>query len=93
MLLTVSARSANWSADSFINMDKILISAIQIDVKNGDVERNISTALDFIEKAAHKKSKIIVLPEMWATGFSNKNIRELSEQYFKKILDKGISSK
>lgn len=68
-------------------MGKILISLVQIDVKNGDVERNIGTALDFIEKAAHKKSKIIVLPEMWATGFLSKNIRELSEQYFKKILD------
>lgn len=54
-------------------------AVIQYDVRLGDVERNMATVKRRITSLVGKGVQLILLPEMWATGFANDRLRELSE--------------
>jgi predicted amidohydrolase len=45
----------------------------------GDPKKNRERAASLIEEACRRGSKFVVLPELWTTGYSLKNIRELAE--------------
>lgn len=57
----------------------IKAAAIQFNVKQGDVNAN----LDYVRKALKRVSatggQLAVLPEMWSSGFSYKNLNELAQ--------------
>jgi predicted amidohydrolase len=63
-------------------MAKIRVSAIQMDIALGNAERNRSQALRLVEDALRRGSKIVVLPELWLTGYA-RNIHELAEDVFR----------
>ena len=45
------------------------VAAVQMASKNGEVEANLKRALPFVEEAAKKGAKLIVLPEFMPTGY------------------------
>ncbi|WP_457552292.1 carbon-nitrogen family hydrolase [Desulfobacula sp.] len=53
---------------------------VQFDVKNGQVEANLNTALRHLEKLAAKNISLAVLPEMFSCSFDNEKLREHSKQ-------------
>ena len=54
------------------------VSVAQMDIIQGDKEKNLEKGISFIEEAAANGSGLIVLPELWTTGYV-KNLHELSE--------------
>jgi len=55
---------------------KVRVSAIQMDCKLGDVDSNLEKAEKLINEAVKDGAKLIVLPELFSTGY------RLDEQYF-----------
>ena len=60
-------------------MEKVKVSIIQMDIALGNPKKNREKAIGFIEEACRRGSNFVVLPELWTTGYSLKNIRELAE--------------
>lgn len=58
------------------------VTAIQMNMKFGDVEYNFSHSQDLIRKAvASEKPDVVVLPEAWNTGFFPKeNLKDLCDK-------------
>ena len=58
------------------------IALIQMDIALGDPDTNYARAAEKIEEAvsAAEKPDVIVLPEMWNTGYSLSNIGELADR-------------
>ena len=54
------------------------LSLAQMDVLLGDWEANLKQALAFIEEAADRGSELVILPELWSTGYALDRIGELS---------------
>ncbi len=68
-------------------MKKLLFSLVQMDIKTGHVEENLEKAATLLEKASKRRSDVVVLPEMWATGFAYENLTSLTKHYFKQMTD------
>jgi N-carbamoylputrescine amidase len=49
--------------------NKIVVSAIQMECKANDKQANIQKALTFIDKAVTKRAQLIVLPELFTSGY------------------------
>ena len=60
-------------------MEKVKVSIVQMDIALGDPKKNRERAVSFIEEACRRGSNFVVLPELWTTGYSLENIRELAE--------------
>lgn len=58
---------------------KLNIAAIQIDVIPGQIERNLDRAIELMGAAVDNGAEVLVLPEMFATGFELKHINELAQ--------------
>lgn len=58
----------------------IKVAAIQFNVKQGDVEANLAYVRQALERVARQGAQLVVLPEMWSTGFAYKSLNELAEQ-------------
>lgn len=56
------------------------IGCIQLNVGFGKVEQNYERAESFIREAASKGAEIIVLPEMWNTGYALEKLPELADE-------------
>jgi predicted amidohydrolase len=56
----------------------ITAAAIQFNVKQGDVDANLAYVREAIPRAAGQGANLAVLPEMWSSGFSYKNLNELA---------------
>ncbi|MDN4073754.1 carbon-nitrogen family hydrolase [Fictibacillus terranigra] len=48
---------------------KLTVAAIQMDIELGNPKENIKRASKRIEQAAENKPDVIVLPELWTTGY------------------------
>lgn len=55
------------------------ISVIQMDIHIGDPDRNYLSAGRLITQAAENDPDVIILPEMWNTGYSLENIRDIAD--------------
>lgn len=55
------------------------IGCIQLNMGFGKVEENYERAEKFIREAAEKGAEIIVLPEMWNTGYALEKLPELAD--------------
>lgn len=55
------------------------IGCIQLNVRFGKVDENFERAESFIREAAGKGAEIIVLPEMWNTGYALEKLKELAD--------------
>jgi omega-amidase len=54
------------------------ISLCQLNIQVGDVQTNLQQATDWIAEAAGRGSQIILLPELWSTGYALDRARELA---------------
>lgn len=64
----------------------MIVSAIQMDVRTGDPDRNFDQAYRRIHEAARRGSQVILLPEMWNTGFMGARLAEAAEANFRPTL-------
>ena len=55
-------------------------AAIQIEMRAGAPEQNIERALRLVKKALRSGTKLVVLPELFITGFDYQCIRELPQR-------------
>jgi omega-amidase len=60
-------------------VNTIRAAIIQFDIRRGDVESNPSMVKRRIYSLAKQNVQLILLPEMWSTGFANERLMELSE--------------
>jgi predicted amidohydrolase len=56
----------------------ITATAIQFNVKPGDVDANLAYVREALQRVAGQGAHLVVLPEMWTSGFSYKNLNELA---------------
>ena len=61
-------------------MAKLKISLAQMQVAYGDVRKNTATAEEMVIEAAQRGSHMVVLPELWSTGYALDQSRELAYQ-------------
>ncbi len=59
-------------------MAKLKITLAQMQVAVGDVRKNTNTAEEMITEAAQRGSHLVVLPELWSTGYALDQSRELA---------------
>lgn len=57
---------------------QIIAAAIQFDVQPGNVKENWTRAFTEIRKAANLGANLIVLPELWSTGYAFGRLRHLA---------------
>ncbi|PLS02807.1 carbon-nitrogen hydrolase [Neobacillus cucumis] len=60
---------------------KIKVSCLQMDIAFGDPVRNYQSAEKLIEKAMEKHPDILVLPELWTTGYDLTRLDEIADQH------------
>ncbi|MRX73309.1 carbon-nitrogen family hydrolase [Bacillus lacus] len=56
------------------------ITCLQFDIAFGKPEENFTKALQLIREAAEDKPDIIVLPELWTTGYDLKRLDEIADE-------------
>lgn len=59
---------------------KLTIACIQMDLAFGDPKKNFQSAENLIQEAAAKKPDIILLPELWTTGYDLTRINEIADE-------------
>ena len=59
-------------------MNPINAAAIQFNVKQGDVDANLAYVRSALARVAAQGANLVVLPEMWSSGFAYKNLNELA---------------
>ncbi len=66
---------------------KFKAGVVQFDIKSGQIEANLKTALGYLEKLACDSVNLAVLPEMFSCSFDNKNLKQHSK-LTDKVLEK-----
>jgi len=63
-------------------MPRVVISLAQMNITTGDQRRNINTAEAYITEAGdqRRKSNLVVLPELWPSGYALEQARDLASQ-------------
>lgn len=61
-------------------MAKVNVSLAQMRIAHGDIGRNVTAAERMITEAARRGSHLIVLPELWSTGYALERANELASQ-------------
>lgn len=56
------------------------IGCIQLNVRFGKIEENYERAEHFIREAASRGAEVVVLPEMWNTGYALERLSELADK-------------
>ncbi len=70
------------------NLDTIIAGLIQFDVKTGNIDANMTSMINGIQRLGEKGAQITVLPELWSAGFDSlSRVNEQAEQT-PKIIDK-----
>ncbi len=59
-------------------MTVIQAAAIQFNVKQGDVDANLAYVRQALRRVAASGANLVVLPEMWSSGFAYRNLNELA---------------
>jgi len=62
-----------------IPMDRYRAAAIQLSIEQGNKEKNLTSALKWIDLAVEEGARIICLPEYFSTGYVGKHIQEVAE--------------
>ncbi|MCW5208646.1 hypothetical protein VU10_00205, partial [Desulfobulbus sp. US1] len=56
------------------------VACLQMALQQGDVEANLKEFRQQLAAASFSEDTLVVLPELWATGFDYTNIDSLAEQ-------------
>ena len=72
---------------------KICAAAVQFNITMGDIDQNLQKALSGIRRVREKDARLVVLPEMWSTGYDYKRLGALAGET-PRILDilKGLTA-
>jgi len=62
------------------NIQPFKAGIVQCDVRPGNIESNLSSALKGIDQLKALNAKIALLPEMWSCGFDNKSLGKHAEK-------------
>ena len=57
----------------------IRAAIIQFDIRRGELERNLGIAKQRIAFLAKQGARLVLLPEMWSTGFANERLQAVSD--------------
>lgn len=68
-------------------MAKLTISLAQMQIAAGDVRKNTATLERLAADAAARKSRMIVLPELWSTGYVLEHAKEHASELSKGTFD------
>jgi len=68
-------------------MKRFVVAGVQMDIKPGDIKANIKCAIGMAEKALKFNPDMIILPEMFATGFAYPYINKIAKGYFTELTD------
>jgi len=60
--------------------EKMKVACIQMDIFFGDVEKNIENAKNKISEAMKERPDVIVLPELWTTGYDLTRLSEIADR-------------
>jgi len=55
------------------------VGIIQLDILLGEITKNVTYALSLIQNMMGKGVRLIVLPELWSSGFDYKHLEKLAE--------------
>ena len=55
------------------------VGIIQLDIHLGEITKNVTYALSLIQNMMGKGVRLIVLPELWSSGFDYKHLAKLAE--------------
>lgn len=61
-------------------MEQIIAASIQFNIRLGDIDANLAHVREAIGRVASQGANLAVLPEMWSTGFSYKNLPLLADR-------------
>jgi omega-amidase len=59
---------------------KYKIACLQMDITFGDKTKNYGTANSLIERASAENPDVIVLPELWTTGYDLTNLKDIADE-------------
>jgi omega-amidase len=59
---------------------KYKIACLQMDITFGDKAKNYETANSLIERASEENPDVIVLPELWTTGYDLTNLKDIADE-------------
>jgi predicted amidohydrolase len=59
---------------------RVTAAAIQFTIALGDIDANLEKVCQGVERVAARGARLVVLPEMWSTGYAYKELRALSER-------------
>ncbi|MDV7758800.1 carbon-nitrogen family hydrolase [Liquorilactobacillus mali] len=62
------------------NMKKFKVSLLQLDIVFGDPETNYINVEKYIKKAVSDKPDVLVLPEMWNTGYALDKLGDIADK-------------
>jgi omega-amidase len=65
---------------------KYKIACLQMDIAFGNAAKNHEIANSLIEKASSEKPDIIVLPELWTTGYDLANLKDKADEDAKETI-------
>ncbi|WP_160720354.1 carbon-nitrogen family hydrolase [Bacillus sp. USDA818B3_A] len=65
---------------------KINVSCLQMDIAFGNPESNYQSAENLIEKAMEEQPDIIVLPELWTTGYDLTRLELIADEHAQKTI-------
>jgi omega-amidase len=71
-----------------MNKSKITVSLGQMDIQLGQVEQNLARVSELAAEANKNKADVLVLPELWSTGYDLANAKEHADP-----IDQGIFAK
>ena len=63
------------------------VSAVQMRIRTGDVRANLEEAARGVEEALRRGSHLVLLPEMWSTGFAYREFPDLARAAWPAALD------
>jgi omega-amidase len=66
---------------------KVKIACLQMDIAFGDPKKNYETAEKHIEEAMRENPNIIVLPELWTTGYDLTRLDSIADRGAAKTID------
>lgn len=58
----------------------VTAAAIQFTINQGDLDANLAYVRDALKRVAEQGANLVVLPEMWSSGFAYKTLNELAQR-------------
>ena len=52
---------------------KVIISLAQIELEMGNIFHNLQTVMEMVIEARKRSSQLILIPELWSSGFDLQN--------------------